>query len=78
MKDFDRYTLNADSIKEAYNRILDMHTNFPPFTEAQLIEVIETLVEDLPYEGTLKEREEFLKETVEALIEKDEDLVLAE
>lgn len=72
----DLYTLNKGSIKHAYNRILDMHTNFPPFTKFQLLQVVTSLVTDLSYEGTLKERESFIENTVNELIEKDEDLVL--
>lgn len=70
------FTLNAESIKYNYNRLLDMHTNFPPFTKVQLIEIIKQLVSDLPYEGTLQERNNFIETTIEGLIEKDEDLFL--
>lgn len=62
------YTLNFKSIKSAYKRLLDMHTNFPPFTELQLIETIKQLVSDIPYDGTLKERNEFIEATVKNLI----------
>lgn len=70
------FTLNTESIKYNYNRLLDMHTNFPPFTKLQLIEIIKQLVSDLSYEGTLKERNDFIEATVNNLINNDKDLVL--
>lgn len=70
------FTVNTESIKYNYNRILDMHTNFPPFTRTQLIEVVKQLVSDLSYEGTLTERNEFIELTVGNLIDNDKDLVL--
>lgn len=70
------YTLNKNSLRDAYNRVLDMHTNFPPFTKAQLVDIITQLVSDLPYEGTIKERSEFIKKTIDEFIENDDGLVL--
>ena len=68
------YTLGYKSIKNAYDRIPDLTLNFSLLTEEQLIDTIKQMVSELPYDGTVSERDGFIESIVKELISNDERL----
>lgn len=63
------FTVNEDSLKHSLDIIIDQRLNFRPISKEKLIELIKVDMNEIPFDGTILERNEFINEKLEKIIE---------
>ena len=67
------FTVNEDSLKHSLDIIIDQRLNFRPISKEKLIELIKVDMNEIPFDGTILERNEFINEKLEKIIKDYED-----
>lgn len=62
------FTVNEDSLKHSLDIIIDQRLNFRPISKEKLIELIKVDMNEIPFDGTILERNEFINEKLEKII----------
>ena len=62
------FTVNEDSLKHSLDIIIDQRLNFRPISKEKLIELIKGGMNEIPFDGTILERNEFINEKLEKII----------
>lgn len=66
----DLFSVNKNSIEYILKTIVDQRQGFRAITKPALKELMNVELREIPFEGTLTEREKFIDETMDSLIEK--------
>lgn len=62
------FTVNEDSLKHSLDIIIDQRLNFRPISKEKLIELIKVDMNEIPFDGTILERNKFINEKLEKII----------
>ena len=66
----DLFSVNRNSIEYLLKIIIDQRQGFRPITKLALKELMNVELKEIPFEGTITERNEFISNTMDVLIEK--------
>lgn len=64
------FTVNEESIQHSLDILIDQRLNFRPISKEKLKELIKLDLSEIPFDGTIIERNEFLEEKTSELIDK--------
>lgn len=64
------FTVNEESIKHSLDILIDQRLNFRPISKEKLKELIKLDLSDIPFDGTILERNEFIEEKAGEFIDK--------
>lgn len=67
------FTVNEDSLKHSLEILVDQRLNFRPISREKYKEIIKVDMREIPYDGTIEERNTFIDETLDKLIDKLEE-----
>ena len=68
-KKVELFTVNKDSIEYVFREIAEQRQFFPSTTKDVLIELVKLDMKDIPYDGTLTDRNKLIEDTVTTLAE---------
>lgn len=66
----DLFTVNKNSIEYMFKNIVDQRQGFRPTTKAVLKELVNLELKEIPFDGSIKDRMDLIKNTTEELIER--------
>lgn len=64
------FSVNKNSIEYLLKIIIDQRQGFRPITKLALKELMNVELKEIPFDGTITERNEFINDTMDTLIEK--------
>lgn len=66
----DLFSVNKNSIEYILKTIIDQRQGFRPISKPALKELMNVELREIPFEGTITERDTFINETMDNLIKK--------
>lgn len=67
------FSINTESLKHSLDILIDQRLNFRPITREKYIQLVKVDLSDLPFDGTIKERNEFIEITLNSIIDDYKD-----
>ena len=66
--DIDKmFTVNEDSLRHSLDILIGQRLNFRPISKEKLIELIKVDMNEIPFDGTINERNKFIEEKLEKI-----------
>ena len=62
------FTVNEESLKHSLDILIGQRLNFRPISKEKLIELIKVDMSEIPFDGTIIERNKFIEEKLEEII----------
>lgn len=62
------FTINEDSLRHSLDILIDQRLNFRPISKEKLIELVKVDMNEIPFDGTIIERNKFINEKLEKII----------
>ena len=62
------FTVNEESLKHSLDILIGQRLNFRPISKEKLIELIKVDMSEIPFDGTIIERNKFIEEKVDEII----------
>ena len=62
------FTVNEESLRHSLDILIGQRLNFRPISKEKLIELIKVDMSEIPFDGTIIERNKFIEEKLEEII----------
>lgn len=62
------FTVNEESLRHSLDILIGQRLNFRPISKEKLIELIKVDMSEIPFDGTITERNKFIEEKLEEII----------
>ena len=62
------FTVNEESLRYSLDILIGQRLNFRPISKEKLIELIKVDMSEIPFDGTIIERNKFIEEKLEEII----------
>ena len=61
------FTVNEESLRHSLDILIGQRLNFRPISKEKLIELIKVDMSEIPFDGTITERNKFIEEKLEEI-----------
>ena len=62
------FTVNEESLRHSLDILIGQRLNFRPISKEKVIELIKVDMSEIPFDGTITERNKFIEEKLEEII----------
>lgn len=67
------FTVNEESLRHSLDILIGQRLNFRPISKEKLIELIKVDMSEIPFDGTIIERNKFIEEKLEEIFKEYEE-----